>query len=263
MLVAEYIKTLQSYEEYAFSWEEVLDKCNAPESTIRKELTRLAKKNEIINLRKGFYIILPPKFQSLGKIPVQLYIDKLFLHTNKKYYLSLLTAANFHGASHQKIQQDFVITSPPALRDVDNKNIKLRFIKNVNWPQKNIIQKKSDAGLFNLSSPALTIADLIHHQNKIGGLNRILANLEELIDILEVKDLTDLLSWYPHVSTFQRMGYLFEYLEASEEFTKCIESYLESQKFYYTTLTPVKGLKIVETIKRWKIEINITLENDL
>ena len=55
MIVAEYIKTLQSYEEYAFSWEEVLEKCNAPESTIRKELVRLAKKNEIVNLRKGFY----------------------------------------------------------------------------------------------------------------------------------------------------------------------------------------------------------------
>ena len=49
MIVAEYIKTLQSYEEYAFSWEEVLEKCNAPESTIRKELVRLAKKNEIVN----------------------------------------------------------------------------------------------------------------------------------------------------------------------------------------------------------------------
>jgi len=83
MIVSAYIKTLQSYEEYAFSWEEVLEKCNAPESTIRKELVRLAKKNEIVNLRKGFYIILPPKFQNLGKIPVQLYVEKLFLHTNK------------------------------------------------------------------------------------------------------------------------------------------------------------------------------------
>jgi predicted transcriptional regulator of viral defense system len=263
MIVAEYIKNLQSYEEYAFSWEEVLEKCNAPESTIRKELVRLAKKNEIVNLRKGFYIILPPKFQNLGKLPIQLYIDKLFKHTNKEYYIGLLTAANFHGAAHQKIQQDFIVTSPSTLRDVDNGNTKLRFIKNINWPQKNIITKKSDAGFFNLSSPALTIADLIHHQNKIGGLNRILANIEELIDTLEIEDLIELISWYPHVSTFQRMGYLFEYLEASEELIGCLENYLESQKYYYITLTPMKGLQVIDTIKKWKIEINITLENDL
>jgi hypothetical protein len=59
------------------------------------------------------------------------------------------------------------------------------------------------------------------------------------------------------------MGYLFEYLEASEELIGCLENYLESQKYYYITLTPMKGLQVIDTIKKWKIEINITLENDL
>ena len=47
VVVSEYIKHLQSYEEYAFSWKELLSNCNAPESTI-----------EILNLRQGFYLII-------------------------------------------------------------------------------------------------------------------------------------------------------------------------------------------------------------
>ena len=49
-----------------------------------------------------------------------------YIKTLQSYeeYACLLTAANFHGAAHQKIQQDFIVTSPPTLRDVENGNIK-------------------------------------------------------------------------------------------------------------------------------------------
>jgi len=104
--VSEYIKQLQSFEEYAFSWEEIMKNCNSPESTLRKELVRLAGRNEIFNLRQGFYLIIPPRYQTFGKLPLQLYVEKLFKYLNKKYYVGLYSAAAIHGASHQRIQQD-------------------------------------------------------------------------------------------------------------------------------------------------------------
>lgn len=263
MAVSEYIKQLQSYEEYAFSWDELLKNSNAPESTIRKELARLADKNEILNLRHGFYLIIPPRYQSLGKLPVQLYIDKLFKHLNKEYYVGLYSAATFYGAAHQQVQQDYVITVPPALRDINKGKTKLRFFKTQRSPEKNIIEKKSDAGLFKVSSPALTAVDLVHHQSKIGGINRILANLEELAQEITIEDLNNLLSWYSNKSTLQRLGYLMEELEVKESIPKYIYDKLKKEKFYPILLSPKKGQKAGSTGNRWKIDVNIKLENDI
>lgn len=263
MAVSEYIKQLQSYEEYAFSWDELLKNNDAPEPTIRKELARLADKNEILNLRQGFYLIMPPRYQSLGKLPIQLYIDKLFKYLNKDYYAGLYTAAAFYGASHQQIQQDYVITVSPALRDINKNKTKLRFFKTGHWPKKNILQKKSDAGLFNISSPALTAIDLVHHQAKIGGISRLLSNLEELAEEITHEDMENLLSWYSNKSTLQRFGYLMEEIEVQESIPQLIYDRLKNERFYPVLLSPKKGQKAGSTGNRWKVDVNIKLENDL
>jgi len=168
-VVAEFIRELQSYEEYSFSTEELCQKTSAPQSSIKKELARLVSDNQLINLRKGFYIILPPSHQHYKRLPIELYVDKLFKTLNKSYYVGYYSAAALHGASHQKVQQDYIITALPALRDIAKGNLKIRFFNCVNWPKRNIIQRKSSTGFFNLSSPALTFADLLDNQNHLGG----------------------------------------------------------------------------------------------
>lgn len=263
MNVSDYIKQLQSFEEYAFSWDEILKYCNSPESTLRKELIRLVERNEILNLRQGFYLIIPPRYQNLKKIPVELYVDKLFKHLEKKYYIGLYSAAAIHGASHQRIQQDYVITVPPTVRDVEKGNTKIRFFKTEYWPKQNIIEKKSDAGLYKVSSPALTAADLVHQHHKIGGINRMIANLEELAYEINVEDLDQLLSWYPYKSTLQRLGYLMEELDVEENILKYIYNRLRKDSFYPVILTPKKGMKAGSTGNRWKVDVNVKLESDL
>lgn len=263
MLIADYIRTLQSYEIYAFSNEDVMKNCIAPETTLKTEFVRLRKKKQIQNLRKGFYVIIPAKYQNVSKIPVQLYIEKLFNYIQKDYYLGLYSAAALHGASHQQIQQDYIICSPPAMRDIEKGSFTMKFFQTSHWPQKNIIQKKSDAGLFNVSSPALTLADLLHFQNKLGGINRMLAIIEELAEILQLEDMNELITWYPHVNTFQRMGYLLEQFDVNEEILKTIQKHLDLQKVYPMLLSPTKNEKPGSANNRWKIDVNITLENDL
>jgi predicted transcriptional regulator of viral defense system len=263
MQITEYIRTIQSYEIYGFSYADVLKSCIAPEITLRKELHRLIQKNQIQNLRKGFYVIIPAKYQNVGKIPIQLYAETLFTYIQKDYYLGLYSAAAFHGASHQQIQQDYIICNPPAMRDIKKGNYSINFFITSYWPKKNIIQKKSDAGLYNISSPALTLADLLYYQNRIGGLNRMLAIIEELAEIIQIEDVHELTTWYPNVNTFQRMGYLLEQFEVDEKILEVIQMHLASQKHYPMLLSPVKNEKPGSANNRWKIDLNITLENDL
>ena len=263
MTISNYIKQLQSYEEYAFSWKELLSNCNKTETSLKRELSRLVEKKEIINLRKGFYLIIPPRYSKQKQLPIQLYINKLFKNLERDYYLGFYSAAKFLGASHQQVQRDYIMINTPSLSKIKKKSIDISFLTTSKWPEKNILEKKSDAGIFKISSPALTMVDLIHHQTKLGGLNRMLAILEELTEELTYNDITELLTWYSHKSTLQRFGFLLEEFQANESLSKLIMEHLKQSKFYPVLLSPKSGLKPRAIKNPWKVDVNIKLENDL
>jgi predicted transcriptional regulator of viral defense system len=260
--VADYVNECLSYEQYAFSWDEL--KLEVPKSDIalKHELVRLSRKKEVLTLRQGFYLILPPRYKSFGKLPLELYSEKLFKFLGKPYYIAFFSAAAFHGASHQQIQQSYLMTKIPNLRDIKKGNIYLNISATSKWPKKNIQQRKSDAGIFNISSPALTAIDLIHYQSKMGGLNRILAVLEELAESMSTEDIQDLLQWYPHTSSIQRLGFLLEFLEENT-LTRPLKDHLKNRNYFPVLLSPKKDSKPGGANNIWKIDANIKIESDL
>lgn len=263
MNAKEYIRYLLSVEDYSFSLEEIAGKTANNNISLKFELLRLAEKGEIINLRKGFYLIIPSRYSSAKKLPLQLYCEKLFNYLDRNYYLALFSAAKFHGASHQQVQRDYLITGKPKFNDISKNAIDIRFFTTTNWPHKNIQQRKSDAGIFKISSPALTIVDLIHHQTKLGGINRMLATIEELAEELKESDLSELLSWYPNKSTLQRLGFLLEELRSEDLFQEMIYSSLKTKKFFPVLLTPKAKEKPGAVANKWKVVVNVKLESDL
>lgn len=263
MTVADYIKQLLSYEEYSFSFDELICNTNKTEISIKSELSRLIAKKEIVNLRKGFYQIITPRYSSIQKLPIQLYCDKLFKHLNRKYYLALFSAARFHGAGHQQVHRDYIITEKSKLNDILKNTIDIRFFTSSNWPEKNIQKKKSDAGFFQVSSPVLTIADLIQYQTKLGGINRMLAIIEELSEEIERQDLVEFLTWYPHKSTLQRFGFLLEEFGICDYYQDIIYNHLNATKFFPVLLSPKSNEKPGAVDNRWKVVVNVKLENDI
>jgi len=263
LTVAKYIKLLLSHEEYSFSLDELIQHIDKPETSIKGELSRLIEKNEIVNLRKGFYLIITPRYSSAQKLPIQLYCEKLFKYLDRNYYLGLYSAAKFHGASHQQVHRDYIITEKPKMNDISKSTIDIRFFTMTNWIDKNIQLKKSDAGLFKVSSPALTIVDLIHHQTKLGGINRMLAVIEELSEELIESDIIELLTWYPGKSSLQRFGFLLEELGVNEEMQELIFLNLQTNNFFPVLLSPKSNEKPGAVSNRWKVAVNIKLENDL
>ena len=263
MTVSEYIRELQTQEQYSFSLDKVNEISQGSEIATKKELDRLVEKKAIVNFRKGFYLIIPPRYSKQNKLPVQLYINKLFKCLNRNYYLSLYSAAKFHGASHQQSQQEYIMTEKPKLGDIKKKNLNTRFFTTSTWSNKNIQERKSDAGYFKISSPALTAIDLIHHQTKLGGINRMFAVLEELIEEVTPEDIKKLLSWYPYKSSLQRLGFILEKLEADSDLTDPILEHLKSGKFFPILLSPKSNQKAGAVNNPWKVDINIKLESDL
>ncbi|MGM0408604.1 MAG: type IV toxin-antitoxin system AbiEi family antitoxin domain-containing protein [Bacteroidota bacterium] len=263
MTVANYIKQLLSYEEYSFSLNELIENIHKSETSIKSELSRLIAKKEIVNLRKGFYLIITPRYSSAQKLPIQLYCEKLFRYLDRNYYVALFSAAKFYGASHQQVHIDYIITEKPKFNNISKNTIDIRFFTTNNWTGKNIQIKKSDAGIYKISSPALTVADLIHHQTKLGGMNRILTVIEELSEELNEPDLLELLNWYPNRSTLQRFGFFLEELGIKKEFQELIFMHLKTANFFPVLLSPKSNEKPGAVNNRWKVAVNTKLESDL
>lgn len=262
MRAKEYIKHLLSIENYSFSLEEIINQTDSTGTSLKFELARLVEKKEIVNLRKGFYLIIPPRYSKQGYLPIQLYISKLSQCLNRNYYLGFYSAAMFHGASHQQTHREYVMIEKPKLNDIKKNDFDIRFITTSKWPLKNLIEKKSDAGIFKISSPALTAVDLIHHQTKLGGLNRMLAILEELSEEITNGDLKDLLTWYPHTSTMQRLALILEERQTEIDLS-IISNHLKSKKFFPVLLSPKRNQKAGAVDNRWKVDVNVKLESDL
>ncbi|WNJ20400.1 type IV toxin-antitoxin system AbiEi family antitoxin [Pontibacter sp. G13] len=258
-----YIQALLAQEEYSFSLEEIREQINNSDIAIKRQLDRLVEKKKVFNLRKGFYLILPPLYAKMGKLPLSLYADKMFSSLDKIYYVGLFSAARLHGAGHQQVQQDYIITPTPKLRDIQKGPYQIRFFTAQYWPTSHIIRTTSESRAYCISSPALTFADLIHHQSKIGGLSRSIATLEELSEAITDTDLESLVLWYPYRSTLQRMGLILDTIIGVPSLAEIVYKELIKGPFFPTTLSPLAERKPRYVQNRWKININIQLENDL
>lgn len=155
------------------------------------------------------------------------------------------------------------MTEKPKLSDIKKKELNTRFFTASKWSNKNIQEKKSDAGIFKISSPALTAVDLLHHQSKLGGINRMLAVLEELSEEINQNDIQNLLTWYPHKSSLQRLGFILDKLELEEKLTAPILKHLKTNKYFPVLLSPKTNKKAGAANNQWKVDVNIKLESDL
>ncbi|WP_339698322.1 type IV toxin-antitoxin system AbiEi family antitoxin [uncultured Marixanthomonas sp.] len=264
MTLSDFINNQLSFENYSFTFDEIADAYSGKsEDSVQNDLKYATKNGNIIPLRHHFYLIIPPRYSRLGKLPLELYVNSLFKYLDRNYYVGLYSAAKFYGAGHQQIQKEYVLHNKAPLLSILKSAIHIDFFTVSNWPRKNIISRKGDAGMFNISSPCLTAVDLIYHQTKIGGLNRMLSVIEELTEEIKLEDAQDLLSWYSQKSVLQRLGFLLDEINPKSEIANLIHEHLKYKKFYPVLLSPRSNEKAGAVENRWKIDVNVKMESDL
>ncbi|WP_394758917.1 type IV toxin-antitoxin system AbiEi family antitoxin [Flavobacterium sp.] len=257
----EYIDAVRAKGRYAFTLEELKDKFDISDKAILQNLYRLKSKKKIVQIRKGFYTLLPAEYSNYGVIPSSMYMDDMMISLNKKYYLGLMSAAALHGASHQQSMETFVITEKPALRNIKTKKLKINFLVKNEWNKEDIKQMKTDAGYINVSSPELTALDLLYYVDKL-GMNRVITILKELIEVIKPSVLAKTAKNYSQTATVQRLGYLLEYELENEKLSQAIYQIIADKKGKNVPLMPGKNKKGSTNIK-WRIINNINIESDL
>jgi predicted transcriptional regulator of viral defense system len=194
-------------------------------------------------------------------LPPYLFIDDLMKSLNKPYYVALLSAAALYGAAHQQPMEYFVIAETPAPRSINNKKLKVSFFSKNSWEQDDIVQKTTDAGYLNVSSPELTALDLVAYVDKI-GMNRTVTILQELAQEMKTTTLHRTAKRYINTPVIQRLGYLFDKVLGEEKLSDSLLKILNSRNLSPILLSTQKE-KQGELDETWKVIKNIKIESDL
>ena len=131
--IEDYLLTVRSKGCFTVTQNELLEKFNISPKTLNQNLFRLKSKNQIAQIRKGFYAIIPPEYSHQGMLPVYLFADDLMKSLKKNYYLGLYSAAAIHGAGHQQPMESQIIIEKPALREIKNDKLSIRFFTRSKW----------------------------------------------------------------------------------------------------------------------------------
>jgi len=263
--VATWSEKIQAQGRYGFALSELkLANTELSDNAIKFALKRLTDKGKVLSVFKGYYLIIPPQYTSKGILPPNLYLDSFMKHLQRPYYVALLNAAAFHGASHQQPQEYFVITEFPVIRPTQKKGLKINYISIKELPESLIEKRKTEAGYLNISNSVLTACDLIQFEKRVGGLNRAATVLNELAEVIKPSDFTDAILKHTPIAALQRLGYLLESVCFN---TKLADALFKAMKRKDLSLfrIPLKASRYTKGFSsdnRWKVIINTDIEID-
>ena len=268
MNLSAYIKQIRKNGQRYFTLKQLMSDLTLSQNAALNAITRIKKKGELISPARSLYIIVPPEYQSYGCIPVEDLVIILMKHHKADYYVSLLSAASFYGATHQKSN---------AFQIISNKRIKhpLTF----GQVKIDMIYKKSLSGLptqdftmgtgyLKVATPELVVIDLMNYIGRSAGLNHVATVLSELIESVDEQKLIKLASKIAKPYHIQRLGYILEKIDTMDESKKKsiiakISSYLSDKLETYIPLASEISKTGYPKCEKWKIIENTNIESDL
>ena len=208
--LSSYLNELLSGGRVVFTRDEAQKALGASAGAFLDAAERQQRKHHLVSPRQGFYVIVPPQYLACGGPPPTWYIDELMRQEGCPYYVSLLKAAELHGATHQAVMEFQVITNKrlPQLR-IGRSNITFYYRKDLRPLAAGIAERKTDTGHMKLSSPELTALDLLRYPHAGGGLDNIATVTADLAEHLDARKLATLAAAYEQ-SVWQRLGYLLD-----------------------------------------------------
>ena len=262
MKLSEYIDDLVARGKCCFSVNEAVAVLNKSRQSIIHSIEHLKAGSKLASPAKGFYVVVTPEYRIYGCLPPEFFVPYLMKYWDYDYYGCLLTAAMYHGSSHQAPQVFQVMIEKKRLA-IECGKVRVEFItrKNIKAiPKSEISTSKS---VLNISSPEATAMDLICYPQRSGGINHTLTVLSELYEKIKPDNLLSLLENQSELAWKQRLGYLLDILGVNE-LTNVIHRFLAMQKrLDYVLLMP--GLPMTSKVTRnekWKIIENTTVETD-
>lgn len=247
---------------YFFTSKEAISALKKSPIAVRASLRRLKAKGFIASPVRGFNIIISPEYQRLGCLPPEQFISDLMKFLEQPYYVGLLTAAQFYGASHQQPQEFQVVTSQNRKRIMCGK-VNVHFIAKYFAKDMPTVSIKTPRGYLSISSPEVTAFDLILYPHYAGGLSNAATVLVELLEKLNPQKLAQVAKLVPNISTIQRLGFLLENVLKKRNFALPLLNIVKKKAQAFIPLVPSAPKKGALISKKWKVLINMKIEPEL
>lgn len=257
---ASFLADLASRGRHHFTTAEARASLHISLTAVRAVLRRMKARGEIADPHQGFHVIVPPEYRRLGCLPAEQFVPQLMNHLHEPYYVALLSAAEFHGAAHQR-PQVFQVMVRKNRRPLRCGEVRVEFVARKDLERMPMIAKNTPRGIVRISSPEATALELVGYADRCGGLDNVASVIGELVDVIDVAKLSEVARLCP-VAWAQRLGYLLD-LTDHARMADALAEHVRSRATLVAPLVRSRSRARAPRDERWKLAINATVEPEV
>lgn len=256
---AAFVDELEAAGRFTFSTEDASSALKTSPVAVRATLRRLAAKGRIAQPFRGFHVIVPPEYRRLGSLPPEQFIPQLMERLRAKYYAALLSAAQYHGAAHQRPQR-FQVAVAKNRAEIVCGAVEVEFVARKEIARVPTVSFNTPRGPIRVSSVEATALDLVGYPRHVGGLDNVATVLAELGEKIDGKLLAKVAKTAP-LSWSQRLGHLLDRV-GHEEKTVALAAFVRKSASDVVALVPSESTVHSPRSSKWKLDVNADVEVD-
>ena len=256
----DYVIQLAASGRYYFTSDDAQKALGVSPAAAKVALNRLTKQGQIASPARGFYVIVPPEYRSLGSLPADQFLPGLMERLGLTYYAGLLSAAQYHGAAHHRPQEFQVMLARPR-RPIANGAVRVVFIVRKNISAIPVQRFNTPRGTVLVSTPEATAIDLVGYLDHIGGLDQAATVIAELAEKLDAEKLVAAAKTAP-LPWAQRLGYLLIKADAIDR-AEQLKAYVQQRARQTSVLLPSAPHTGALRDDDWKLIVNADVEPEL
>jgi predicted transcriptional regulator of viral defense system len=257
-----YLNQLAIQGKHYFTTYELMDALGLSKQAAWSAISRFLKKGLIATPGRRFHILIPPEYQHLGCLPPEQFVPNLMAHLQIPYYVGLLSAAQYHGASHQQAPI-FQLVVEKSKGKIQCGQVQIEFISKKSIDAMPTQDFNTPRDPVRVSAPEVTALDLVNYPRYCGELSNIATVLKKLAEQIQPEALITLAQQIQALPKLQRLGFWLEAIQF-DALAQIIEKTLQQRTTRLAVLViPRIGMArhlIDKPInKRWKIIENETV----
>lgn len=243
----------------SFTSEDAIAALGPSAPAARMSLSRLLAAKRIASPAKGFYVVLPPEYRSLGCLPAEHFLDPLMQWLGAPYYIALLSAAAQHGAAHQAPMRTQVMVATPR-RPLRCGGVAVDFIVRADMAETPTRQVVGPRSYLRYATAEATALELVGYASRCAGLSHVATVLAELAEVLDANQLATEARRCP-IAWVQRLGWLLEQV-AQPTLAEALLPDVDARASSPTRLLPSYTGTGASRDPRWRLIVNADVEPD-
>ena len=256
-----WVSALPSQGRYTFTKGEAANLLSMSDAAFKRAASRMSAAKRVARIHGSFYVVIPLEHAAVGIIPADWFIVELMRHMGQPFYVGLLSAAEYHGAAHQRPQKFQIVTDKP-LREIACRGVGIRFFVKQKVSITATMNVKGVTGYIPVSTPECTAIDLLRYSRHVGGLGSVLTVLQELGESIDAASLAKAAEAAGNVTYAQRLGWLMERAGFAGK-TGPLADWVTKRKPPPAKLEPSLPLRRATRDPRWNLLVNAQVEGDL